>query len=297
MKIDLLGDPHLGRAFIHGVPLHRRGDRERMVWADFENNLATTTADLHVCMGDLFDKRFVSYEVILNAAIAYQKAANRRPNTQFVVLRGNHDINRDLESVSAFDVFTFLMAHNANVHIFAGEYHRIGDYEFYPWNPLKSAAEIAAANAKPCKAAFGHWDTGSFGGDNIVPLAQLKADKVYTGHVHKPGVLGNLIIVGSMQPYAHGEEVNEDLYVTRNYSELGDESYHNKCLRVVLDPGENLEDEIDCLQLTVQKQDEELNATVTIGDFDLGALFVQAFDEANVPEPVRAAIMERHASC
>ena len=45
--IELLGDAHLGKPFIHGVPLHRRGDREKMVWADFERSISDTSAVPH----------------------------------------------------------------------------------------------------------------------------------------------------------------------------------------------------------------------------------------------------------
>ena len=46
--IEFQGDAHLGKPFIHGVPLHRRGDREKMLWADFERSVSQTSADIHV---------------------------------------------------------------------------------------------------------------------------------------------------------------------------------------------------------------------------------------------------------
>jgi hypothetical protein len=46
--------------------------------------------------------------------------------------------------------------------------------------------------------------------------------------------------------------------------------------------------EIDCLQLTVRRPDEELcDEAVVLGDFDLMALFQTAFDTEGVPEPFR----------
>jgi hypothetical protein len=87
------------------VPLHRRGDREKMVWADFERSVSETSADVHINLGDLLDRPVVPYDVIVRAARIYAQAAQHRPETQFLILQGNHDVSRDLERVSAFDVF------------------------------------------------------------------------------------------------------------------------------------------------------------------------------------------------
>ena len=56
MDFTLLGDPHLGRTFVHGVPLHRRGEREVMMWRNFAQSLSNVTTPLHICLGDLFDR-------------------------------------------------------------------------------------------------------------------------------------------------------------------------------------------------------------------------------------------------
>lgn len=98
--IDLLGDAHLGKPFIHGVPLHRRGDREKMVWADFERSVSQTPADFHINLGDLLDRPIVPYDVIVRAPRTYIRAAEREPETQFLILQGNHDVSRDLDTLS-----------------------------------------------------------------------------------------------------------------------------------------------------------------------------------------------------
>src|SRR4029078_2818152 len=87
----LLGDPHLGRTFVHGVPLHRRGEREAMLWRDFAQSLSNVTTHLHICLGDLFDRAAVSYHTIVSAARLYMHAAAKFPETKFIILRGNHD--------------------------------------------------------------------------------------------------------------------------------------------------------------------------------------------------------------
>ena len=69
-KVRFIGDPHLGRVFKTGVPLHRRGEREEMVWATFEKALTENTQDIDaiVIMGDLFDKMHVPNAVVLRAS-------------------------------------------------------------------------------------------------------------------------------------------------------------------------------------------------------------------------------------
>ncbi len=115
--IEFLGDPHLGKPFIHGVPLHRRGDREKMVWADFERSISQTSADVHINLGDLLDRPVVPYDVIVRAARIYAQAAEDQPETQFLILQGNHDVSRDLERVSAFDVFAEIVWGIRNIRI------------------------------------------------------------------------------------------------------------------------------------------------------------------------------------
>src|SRR5262245_25751534 len=116
MNIVRLGDPHLGKAFINGVPLHRRGEREETQWTDFVKSLATP-CDLHVCMGDLFDRMFVPYAVVLRAARAYKNTALTNPNREFVIIRGNHDASRDSFIIAAYDVFAYILQGVKNVHV------------------------------------------------------------------------------------------------------------------------------------------------------------------------------------
>lgn len=293
-KIELLGDPHLGRSFVHGVPLHRRGDREKMVWAQFEKSLSETTAEIHVCMGDLFDKAYVSYDVIVRAALAYMKAAEEKPDTTFVVLKGNHDWVRDLDKVSAFDIFTHIVDHIPNIFIVSKRWVWMGQLAFFAWHPTIHAADnipIPKFDGGIPTIAFGHWDVESFGGrdENLIPTKQLAEagfTHAFTGHIHKAdwfqrdGV--GVTVVGSMQPYAHGEESNADLYVTITKDEI-DDTLHDRCVRVILQPGEVLDEEVDCLQLTIKKlegQEDEMPAVV-VGDFDMEAMFRKAFAEVD----------------
>ena len=98
---------------------------------------------------------------------------------------------------------------------------------------------------------------------------------------------------------AHGEDPEERLYVTRTLAELeaDPKSFTDKCLRVDLKPGEVFDMEIDCLQLTVRRPEEELgDEQVVLGDFDMMALFNTAFETEGVPEPFREKVIERYQS-
>src|SRR4029079_4517459 len=83
-----------------------------------------------------------------------------------------------------------------------------------------------------------------------------------------------VIVTGSMQPLAHGEDPEERLYITRSLAEVeaDPEAYKDKCLRVDLKPGEVFDMEIDCLQLIVRRPEEELgDEAVAPGHFALMA--------------------------
>lgn len=305
-KFQVLGDPHLGRSFVHGVPLARRGEREEIVWKQFEKELNNLSKDieLHVNMGDLFDKAIVSYDVILRAASIYNEAAKAHPKVSFVVLKGNHDLLRDLERSSAFDLFTKLVT-EPNITVVTKP-TILDDYVFFAYDPINDAADLVTDEMKGCKIAFGHWDTEGFGNDhNVIPTSELNSVGIkvaYTGHVHKTNRFKrdnvDVHVVGSMQPYAHGEETKSDLYITLTLKQLAENKKNltNRCVRVVLEPGELLEQEIDCLQLTVKRKtsDDDEGPEVTLGDFNMVDLFEQAFKEAGVRDDLKKQMIEQY---
>lgn len=291
-RLYLLGDPHTGRTFLHGVPLHRRGEREASVMADLRKHLSISSMDIHVCLGDLFDKWLVSYDLIIEVAKTYIAAATLNPETKYYILKGNHDWQRDMERHSAFDVFEMLVKHQPNI-IVVSEMVWDGNLLFYPWHPLDVAADVLEG----CKATalFGHFDT-EFGDHNMVPT-KCGVPTIYTGHIHKPGEFvrdGTRVVqVGSMQPYAHGEEINEDLYVTVKASEITEPTiYKDKCLRII----GHYDGEIDCLQITYKREDTSEDKSevpvVEMNGFDFDALFSQAFAEAEVSPETTARMHE-----
>lgn len=149
-SIDLMGDPHLAKTFVHGVPLHRRGAREAMVWEAFTANLEAAEADVHVCMGDLFERPIVPYDAILRAADIYRKVASEKQQTQFVILRGNHDIlARDLERASAFDLFGRLVFDLPNITVVADTTMIDGNL-FVSFDPVTPLADRVTEDHRDC---------------------------------------------------------------------------------------------------------------------------------------------------
>lgn len=304
ISIDIMGDPHVGKTFVHGVPLHRRGEREAMVWDAFRGNLEATESDLHVCMGDLFERPIVPYDAILKAADIYREAASDKPQTKFVILRGNHDcLVRDLERASAFDLFARLVSDVRNI-IVVSDVVLIDGYLFVGYDPVTPLADRITEDHRGAKAAFFHAETEGYGKEfNVIPfekLAELDIRQVFNGHEHKPARFAkhgvDVTVVGSLMPYAHGEEIDDTLYVTLTLSELETaEDLSNKCVRILLEPGESLDREIDCLQLTIKRRAEADAAIgeVTLGEFDIDGLFKQAFAEANVSEALTDTMLQR----
>ncbi|CAN5912802.1 hypothetical protein BH23PLA1_BH23PLA1_42800 [soil metagenome] len=299
--IELLGDAHLGKPFIHGVPLHRRGDREKMVWADFERSVSETSADVHINLGDLLDRPIVPYDVIVRAAKTYAQAAQQRPDTQFLILQGNHDVSRDLERVSAFDVFAQIVWGVPNVRV-VREPIVVDGLLLVPFDPVTPTAELIEEFGS-AEIAVGHWDIDGFGDDhNLIPtklLAEMGVSRAFTGHVHKPdsftrdGV--DVVVVGSLQPFSHGEG---PMYVTLSLDQarqVDPETIKDRCIRIQLQPDETCDLELDCLQLTLQRLgSEEEPETVTLGDFDLAALFTRAFNQTGVSADLRATVLGKY---
>ena len=307
VDVTTLGDPHLGKKFETGVPLHRRGDREAMQLAEFEAHLMAAPPGLHICMGDIFDKMIVPYTVVYRAAMAYRRVVEANPNTTYAVIRGNHDASRDADRVSAFQIFAELVR-PYGVMVADEEPVFFADWKvvLLPWHPFITAEEMLdyphSTEWAGC-TAFGHWDV-VMGDTNQLPvrrLEELGVVRAVTGHDHNKRelVMDGLpvTVTGSMQPYSHSEDSAGRLYVTCSLAQvLADpEAYRDKCLRVRLGPDEVLDQAIDCLQLTIQKGDVEAMdlGEVDFEAFDLAALFDQARAEVGLDEEFGAVILQR----
>lgn len=296
MRVHLIGDVHLGKKFENGVPLHRRGHREKMQFEQFLVNL-DVPCDLNIQMGDIFDKMYVPYNVIWAAAQAYIERAGN--GTTYVVMRGNHDASRDADKVSAFDIFAGLVRPHGII-VADEEAVQVGTHVIIPWHPFKTAIEMLPQKMDGL-AAYGHWDI-VMGDTNQIPAAEMKARGVieaYTGHDHNYRHLKieglPVTVTGSMQPYSHAEDPDGALYVTLGLKDL-DQDLTNKCVRLVLQPGEDLLEPIDCLQLQIQRLTEETEMEqVEFETFDLLALFNEAVRSVELSEeliPIALSKME-----
>lgn len=311
-KIKLLGDVHLGKRWRHGVPLHRRGDREALQWAEFEQNLMDVDGyDMHVQVGDLFDEAIVPFGVIWRAAQAYKNAAASN-SVVYVLYRGNHDANRDVEKVTAFQIFAALVKDVALVvqDEPVGLMRNDGLHLFMPWHPIHTAGEMILLHEELVRGAtcvYGHWDVDGRQCDstNYIPAETMKAlgvQRAVTGHDHtrRDEVIAGLPVhvTGSMQPYDHSQDADERFYMTRTLDTVlaNLDSFRDKHLRVRLAPGEVLDVSVDCLQLSTIRdgqEEEALALDVEFEEFNFDVLLEQSIAEVGLDETVAAAMRER----
>lgn len=312
LGVAWMGDVHLGRRFIEGVPLDRRGEREEMVWAQFERDLHTHNGDYHIQVGDLFDTFDVDNATVKRAAAIYKKAAKNLRTCKFLVLRGNHDASRSDTRVSSFDLFKEMVEVAENIEVI--DTPRViplyGDRAFgmMPWDPFKSAKEQAEElirmNGKRLEFVVCHCDIKGFGNDfNIIPTETLKriTDIIVTGHDHHKRDLKiegvTVHVTGSMQPYSFGEDPEGTMYLTVTPAELaarGDVS--NKYVRVVLQPGEVPPEVPNCLgykTISAKASDDE-EMDVGFEDFvDTLSLFKEILTELGVSAPRTTAVLDK----
>lgn len=273
-EVEWLGDPHLGRKFETGVPLHRRGEREHMQREVFLKSVMNTTADVHVTMGDLFDKFIVAPEVVLFAAHAYMRAAEQNPNTQYIILRGNHDVSRNADKASSWDLFCALVYDHGSIWAIDHEPAKYENMLFVPYDAF-SYDGLEEYLSEEIDTVFSHFDIVDFGGHNVIPSELFSRNGVrlvVNGHDHLARVEHlhgvEVIVTGSMQPYTHAEDQKGDLYVTVSLEELATLDVKNKNVRVLLKEGETLPDDIDCLSIVAKRVTTDENVTVDTTEFD-----------------------------
>ncbi len=312
----LLGDPHLGRRFTTGVPLKMRGYREQTMQQDFVQGLRPEGADVHICMGDLFNETVVPYSAVFYAAALYSQTAAEFPGTTFYVIQGNHDKSRDGDVIAAWDLFCFIMAPVVNVVCVTEPLAVPGVGWFLPWHPTRTAVEQLGDGAEAVlyglTTAYGHWDTDPRGAPhNLIPTKELAAVGIthaYTGHVHLPTTFRRddveVTVVGSMQPYAQGEDggqgsvryVTLDLERLHELLDVAPASLCNACVRLRLAAGEQFDGEIpECLSWSVERvrvEDEAPPEDASLEGFDTTRAAVAALGEQEIIPEVRAQLAE-----
>lgn len=302
-RVHLIGDPHLGKSFKTGVPVHRLGEREFAQRVRFVHELHDD-ADIIVMVGDLFDHPAVTREVVLQAAMAALSAAENNPDVLYIYMRGNHDQARNLSKVGAWPLFRRMVADRHDNLIVCDEPTVVRKLAILPWEWERTTEQQVEVikDQGPVEHAIGHWDLVQFDddGDHMAPVASLRAAfgeiGLWSGHFHRPGVYPvdgvDVNCTGSMMPYAHGEDPYGEVYVTITAAEAAERTdLANKCVRILLQPGEKMP-EIDCLALTRKVVGEaKSEKTVLLDDYD----FQNALAERIKPldETVRSFIQER----
>lgn len=266
MSVKLIGDPHLGRKFETGVPLHRRGEREVLQMALFQRELNTLDVDKVVVMGDLFDHPHVGYGVVLRTFQALQQTFN-----EVIVMTGNHDEPRKRDVVCAIDILEEMCSSLSHVAFVRHTPQQIDGIAVFPWNWTQTATEqvLDFVPDGDLTMIVGHWDLIDYGGDtsHIAPTLALRervsaTAPIFTGHYHVPGgyeVDGvEITCTGSMEPYTHGEDPEGVRYITLTLEELETcgQDLTDMCVRVLLKEGEELPLDLDCLALTGKRVKE-----------------------------------------
>lgn len=305
-KVALIGDPHLGKDFDKHAPEARRGQRTTMQMAQFYDELRAP-ADIIVMVGDLFDHPRVGDGIVIGAAHAVRFMAEAWPDKTFIMMAGNHDVPRNLTSVGAWTKFTKILEdRQPNLHVVRRP-AVIEDIAVFPWEWDRTALEqIEDVKDEKVLAAIGHWDLELFDGDgaHMAPtkeLVSLFGDiGIYSGHFHTPGVYLvdgiDVVCTGSMQPISHGEDPNNNFYITVTLDELAEmqpEDYHDKHVRVLVKAGEEVP-ALNCLGVTHKRLVEETEThqgRISPADFDWNERL--ALRIAKLAKPVQEFIIER----
>src|SRR5690606_9552847 len=140
------------------------------------------------------DEAIVPFGTIWRAARAYQKAAEANPHCTYILYRGNHDANRDVEKVTAFQIFAALVqnavvvAQDEPVMLMIGTETHV----FMPWHPIHTAGEMIRLHSDLVTNAdvvYGHWDVDGrqIESSNYIPaqaMVALGVKRAVTGHDH-----------------------------------------------------------------------------------------------------------------
>jgi DNA repair exonuclease SbcCD nuclease subunit len=314
-KVGFIGDAHLGRSFLTGVPLQRRGEREQSQFNQFQEEL-NVEVDVNIMLGDIFDTYVVAPEIVLRVAMAYRTAARQHPDTVFVIVRGNHDASRDSDKASSFDLLHQLLLGIQNIVVSLDNAEIIEKGLFrlgvLPWHPFKNSREMARELCADCQEfdlVVGHWDRVAFEENphNAIPMIELRpfTKLIVSGHDHRPfdQVLDGVRVVfpGSMQPYSHGEDPDATMYVTMTLEDvrtalMSDPTiFHDNAVRVLLKPGEQIDFEIDAWAVTTKPitdaGEEFVDITMQTESFDMLDILSRCLTKHAVTSEVSSEVL------
>lgn len=320
-RVGTIGDVHLGRTFKTGVPLLRQGEREAQIFDQFVAELNESDLDFNICLGDIFDTYVVAPEYVLRVAMAYRKAAERYPETIFVLVRGNHDASRDADKASSYDLLHQLLLgiENVVVSLDHAEVIQQGNFRLgvLPWHPFINSKEMARSLGEGTDyleydLVVGHWDRVTFEENphNAIPLFELRpfTKLVISGHDHRPfddeinGI--HVIFPGSMQPYAHGENDDDGRYVTMSLEDVKAAiaadplAFHDCAVRVLLKPGEQIDFDIDAWAITTKpiadNGEEFVDITMQTESFDMQDILGRCFTKHGVSPETSSTMLTKY---
>lgn len=303
-RIQVIGDCHLGRKFLNGVPKNRLNHREQIVFSKFEGILNQKDyIDLYVIVGDLFDKTVISNECLNRTIDIIKNSVLRNKNSHYFIINGNHDEVKDKNRISSFSLLKRYFTESIklpNLNII-NEYTapiRVSKIDsllyFSHYDPFTSNDKIDPRLVEPLKTSkeslriiFGHFDIEDFDGNtkyNSTLISEFQYENfnlIITGHIHKPSqfTLNNthVVVSGSLQPFAFGEEIKEDdgLYQTMTISRCNDllsqniDIFKDSNVRLLYKKEEIFPSGFDCLSRTYKLIEDSSSVTASTLDIDL----------------------------
>lgn len=306
----LIGDPHITKKFEIGVPLARRGERERSLFDDFKKRLYDGDERIIIMVGDLLERPICTlfdayriYSIVLDAA-------QTQPDREFFYMAGNHDISPQKDNFGAFDILKLFNGRYPNLHIITKPtvYDRIA---MFPWEWDRTALEqLEDVEAGSFEVAVGHWDLVSYDDMHMdhycpaVQLVELGAKQLFSGHWHVAGEyrIDGIVVqcTGSMQPMTHAEDPQSKLYVTltlEEYQEADPIALKDKYVRVIAEKDDEVEPLLDCLGFKVNRKAsdnwESDYAEVEIENFNTRQVVEKNLKKHEVPEFASDFIKER----
>lgn len=268
--ILFIGDTHIGKRFRTGVPLNRLGEREELIYQLFREQLYDSNPDIRyvVHLGDLFDRPVVSYDDLYRTYNLIKIASEAYPERRYIFIEGNHDMSRNTEVITAFDVLSEMFLGTEKVTFVKNTPYRfvggsLGD-DFLLCIPYSYNNQLLEEGLWDSHVLEHHVKNiilcGHF--DEPFPVDKFsQCKKVVTGHIHTPKMVGdNIYVVGSIIPMNFAEDPNGNLYQTVTLEQLTsvDPSvWEDKCVRVILKDNETLPENFNCMQLISISADEE----------------------------------------
>lgn len=286
----LIGDAHLGKSFkSKDIPLEMKGKREELLIEKFIDRFShgfeaiaeTDFMEGIIQLGDLFDSPNVDYNTLL---LAYRTLLDvESKEVPCYILAGNHDLSKDLNRKSAMEILAEMFRDSKHIHFIIDEPLLVnGDVLIVPYSHFKTVEEQVKDYLGMAKEVYGHF--------NVEDFAYLSAnfEYVYTGHIHKPEQLGNVLVVGSILPLTFGEDANNSFMKTCTLEEyekdVAEGTSESKCYRIKLKEGEELPLEKKCLQMSVYKdKPEEIEEiSVDFETFDFRQLMKEAIPDSEL---------------